>query len=154
MKCQALKELDKISLWKSRFVRRLKQNCNGEAAFCGCYIPPLIGRWGCFRCSFLGVHALLPQLKIHSCFARILSKQQANWPCLNLSQAKSNLGTQLPECWWEKGFLCMFFLCSSPFQNCDKNIILGKETHPWFLPFTENGSKAKHLLLSREKIIE
>lgn len=33
MKWQAPKEFDKVSLWKSRFVRRLKQNCNWGSCF-------------------------------------------------------------------------------------------------------------------------
>lgn len=116
------KSLTKLACGKADLSGIWNWTVTGEAAFCDCNLPLLIGRWGCFMCSFLGVHALLPQLVIHFGFARSFSKQCGNWPCLNLSQVKSILGTQLPEFWWEKWFLCMFFLCSSPFQNCDIKI--------------------------------
>lgn len=152
------KSLTKLTHGKADLSGGWNRTVAGEAAFCGCCLPLLIGRWGCFLCSFLGVCALLPQLVIHCCFARRFSKQWANWPSLNFSQGKSILGAQLPEFWWEKGFLCRFFLSIfisiSILKLWYQNIILGKGTHPWLLLFTEIGSKAKRLLLlSREKII-
>lgn len=119
MEWQAPEEFGKARFWRSGFVRRLKQSCNWESCFL--WLLPCSINWEkwLFLVLFLVVCALLPQLVIHSCFARSFSKQQTNR--LNLFQAKSILGAQLPEFWWEKGFLCMF-LCSSPFQNCDIKI--------------------------------
>lgn len=115
------KSLTKLACGKAIQLGGWNRTVTGEAAFCGCYLPLLIRRWGCFMCSLLGVHSYCLSLW-HTHFAKSFSIHWTNWPCLNLSQEKSMRGAQLAEFWWEKGFLCMFFLCSSPFLNCDIKI--------------------------------
>lgn len=77
------KSLTKLACGKADLSEGWNRTVIG-AAFYDSYLPLLIGRWGCFMCSFPGVCAHCSLRLWYSHFARSFSKQQANWPCLNL----------------------------------------------------------------------
>jgi len=60
------KSLTEVACGKADLSGGWNRTVTGEAAFCGCYLSLLTGRWSCFMCSFLGARAPLPQLVIHS----------------------------------------------------------------------------------------
>lgn len=89
MEWQALTEFGKAHFWRSGFIRRLKQNCNWKSCFL--WLVPCSLNWekGLFLVLFLVVCALLPQLVIHSCFARsfLVNSGQIDWVFFKQNQS-------------------------------------------------------------------
>lgn len=117
MEWQAPKEFSRACFWRSGFIRILKQNGNLQSCFLWLLPCSLIWeKWLFLVLAFLlCVHCCLSLWYTPVLQGALVNSGQIDW--LNIFPAKSILGAQLPEFWWEKGFLCML-LCSSPFQNC------------------------------------
>lgn len=122
------KSLAKLASGEADLSEGSNRTVTGKAAFCVCYLALLIGKRGCFLCSFfLLVCALLPQLVVHSCFARSFSKQWTN-RLIESFLSKINPGSTVAWVLVGKGILMYVLVFISISKLWHQNTVLGKGT--------------------------